>query len=112
MIAAVLVGEPVRRIYEHKGSYDLCQWEQSPRPRVRGRVGEGPPRGCGTSPRSGDGPEGDEGTRARPRESRKEIAGDGRGEGQARASEGGDPRARSEERREGKEGRSRWSPDH
>src|SRR5439155_167549 len=75
------------------GPLSNADGERSPRPRARSGIGEGLPRGSGTSPRSGDGPEGDEGTRARPRRSRKEIGGDGRGEGQARASKGGEPRA-------------------
>src|SRR3989442_2341352 len=67
--------------------------ERSSRSRARSRIGEGFPRGCGTGPRSGDGPEGDQRTRTRPGESREETPRDGRRARQTRASEGGDPRA-------------------
>src|SRR5207249_8857490 len=76
---------------EPRGPRSLAARERGPRPGARSGVGEGFPLGGGTSPRGGDGPEGDQEARARPRESRKEIAGDGRRAGGTSESQGGGP---------------------
>src|SRR5207245_1491820 len=62
-----------------RGSRSLLRCERGPRPRARSRVREGFPLRGGTSPRGGDGPEGDQRARARPRESREEIRGEAAG---------------------------------
>src|SRR5206468_3895414 len=72
-----------------RGPRSLADRERSPRPRARSGVGQGLPHDGGTSPRGGDGPEGAERARARPREGREEIGGEARGAHEAGKGEGG-----------------------